>query len=137
MRFTKVGDLEVVTQITGPTHHLLGMVLEPASTPDTPILERVSIAHPRAEVEPFDPESALCREVLAGVQEANDRLGTHFGVTRIRYCADDLSVPGVYHRLAQALVEHVDSRLGRGALLQPAFEQSDRLADQLPSSERV
>jgi hypothetical protein len=137
MRFTKVGDLEVVTRITGPTHHLLGMVLEPTSTPDTPILERVSIAHPQVEVEPFDPESALCREVLAGVEEANDRLDTHFGVTRIRYCADDPPVPGVYHRLAQALVEHVKSQPGRGASLQPGFEPSDHLVDRLPSSERV
>jgi hypothetical protein len=108
MRFTKVGELEVVTRITGPTHQLLGMALTTASIGDRPILERVSLARPDAEVESFDPERDLCREVLAGVQEANDRLGTHFGATRIRYCADDSPIPGVYHRLARALVEHVN-----------------------------
>jgi hypothetical protein len=133
MRFTKVDDLDVVTRITGPTHHLLGVAFTPASTPAPPILERVSLDRPRAEVEPFDPERDLCREVLAGVREANERLGTHFGVTRIRYCADDPPTPGVYHRLAQALVEHVTEEPGRNATLQPSFAQTDRFHDPLPS----
>jgi hypothetical protein len=136
MRFAKVDDLEVVTRITGPTHHLLGMVLAPASIPGTPILERVSLAHPEAEAEPFDPERDLCREVLTAVRETNDRLGTHYGVARIRYCADDPPLPGVYHRLARALVEHVISEQGRDALLQPSFQQTDGFHDPL-TSERV
>jgi hypothetical protein len=136
MRFTKVGDLEVVTRITGPTHHLLGMALTSASTPETPILEKVSLARPQAEVEPFDPERDLCREVLAGVQEANERLGTRFGVTRIRYCADDPPVPGVYHRLAEALVEHVIADPGPETSLEPSFAQTEDYPDPLPS-ERV
>ena len=44
MRFTKVGDLAVVTQITGPTHHLLGMALTDALVAESPILERVSLS---------------------------------------------------------------------------------------------
>ena len=127
MRFTKVGDLEVVTRITGPTHHLLGMALAPAPTREAPILERVSLAHPQAEVEPFDPGRDLCREVLTAVQETNDRLGTHFGVTRIRYCADDPPVAGVYGRLARALVEHLISEQQREATLQPGYEPTDSL----------
>ena len=136
MRFTKVGDLDVVTRITGPTHHLLGMALSTAPVPAAPIVERVSLARPEAEVEPFDPERDLCREVLAGVRDANDRLGTHFGVTRIRYCADDPPIPGVYHRLAQALVEHVTAGPGREGSLGPSFAQADGLPDPL-TSERV
>jgi hypothetical protein len=136
MRFTKVDNLEVVTRITGPTHHLLGMALTPASIPDTPIVEKVSLARPQAEVEPFDPERDLCREVLAGVQKANDRLGTHFAVTRIRYCADDPPIPGVYHRLAEALVEHVIAEPGREASLETGFARTAGIPDPLPS-ERV
>lgn len=136
MRFTKVGDLEVVTRITGPTHHLLGMALATAPIPDAPILERVSLDPPQTEVEPFDPDRDLCREVLAGVREANDRLGAHLGVMRIRYCADDPPIPGVYQRLAQALVEHVISERGREASLQPSFEPTDAFPDPL-TSERV
>ena len=133
MRFFKVGDLEVVTRITGPTHHLLGMAFAPASTPDAPVLEKVALGRPQAEVEPFDPERDLCREVLAGVREANDRLGTHVGVKRIRYCADDPPTPGVYRRLAQALVEHVILESGREAPLEPSFAQTDGFHDPLPS----
>lgn len=133
MRFTKIGDLEVVTRITGPTHHLLGMALTPTSIPATPILERVSLARPQAEVEPFDPERDLRREVLAGVQEANDRLGTHFRVTRIRYCADDPPLAGVYHRLAEALVEHVIADSGPETSLEASFAQTEDFPDPLPS----
>jgi hypothetical protein len=133
MRFTKVGDLDVVTRITGPTHHLLGMALSPASMSDRPVLETVSRAYPQAEVEPFDPERDLCREVLAGVQDANDRLGTHFGVARIRYCVDDPPSPGVYHRLAEALVEHVIAEPGRQASLEPTFARAEGFPDPLRS----
>jgi len=134
MRFTKVGDLDVVTRITGPTHHLLGIALSPTSCPEAPIVERVSLDHPQAEGEPFDPESDLCREVVTAVQDANDRMGTHLGVARIRYCADDPPVAGVYHRLAQALVERVISE--QEASLQPSFAQTDGCHDHL-SSKRV
>ncbi len=136
MRFTKVGDLEIVTRITGPTHHLLGMAFTAAPAHDAPILERVSLARPQAEVEPFDPERDLCREVLAGIREANDRLGTHLGVARIRYCADDSPLPGVYHRLAQALVEHVTAEPGWETSLGPGLAQADGLHQPL-TSERV
>jgi hypothetical protein len=136
MRFTKVGNLEVVTRITGPTHHLLGMALAPAPTSEAPILERVSLAHPQAEVEPIDPAREICREVLTAVQETNDRLGTSFGVARIRYCADDPPVAGIYGRLAHALIEHVFSEQEQEATLQPSVEETDGCREEL-STERV
>jgi hypothetical protein len=110
MWFTKIGDLDVVTRITGPTHHLLGIAFSPVPRLETPILERVSLDHPLPEVETFGSENDFCREVLEAVRETNDRLGIHFGVTRIRYCADDPPVVGMYRRLAQALVEHLISQ---------------------------
>jgi hypothetical protein len=135
MRFTRIGDLEVVTRITGPTHHFLGIALAPVPSAETPILERVSLDHPQAEVEPPDPENELCREVLETVRDINDRLGTQFGVTRIRYCSDDPPVPGIYRRLTQALVfERVISETE--ASLQPSFEQTDGCHDH-HSSERT
>ena len=136
MRFAKVGDFVVVTRITGPTHHLLGIVFAPASTARTPILERVSLDRPQVEVEPFDPERDVCREVLTAVRDANVRLGTDFGVTRIRYCVDDPPVAGIYGRLAQALVEHVFSEQEQEATLQPSFEGTDGFREPLPT-ERV
>jgi hypothetical protein len=129
MQFTKIGDLDILIRVTGPTHHLLGLVLSPGHGPEAPILERVSLDHPDPERERFDPERDVCREVLAGVQDANNRLGTHFVVTKIRYCADDPPVAGIYRRLAEALVEHM--ALGQETPASPSFEQADGQHDQV------
>jgi hypothetical protein len=107
VQFTRVGDLDIVTRITGPTHHFLGIAFSPVPNPEMPVLERVSLDHPLPEVETFDPTNDLCREVLEALHESNDRLGTQLGVKRIRYCADDPPGVGVYRRLVQALIEHV------------------------------
>ena len=107
MRFTKLGDMQAVTRITGPHHHFLGIQFSPCPTTALPVLERVSCDSIAAESEAFDSQNILCREVADGVSEANNRLGTHYTLSKIRYCADDLLIPGVYRQLAQALVEHV------------------------------
>lgn len=107
MQFTKLGDLEIVTRITGPHHHFLGLELSSGRAPGAPVLERVSGGAAEAEVEAFDLRDRLCREVVDGVAEANRDLGTRYRVIRIRYCAADPPIPGVYSRLARALVEHV------------------------------
>jgi hypothetical protein len=132
MQFTKHGDLYVVTRITGPTHHMLGLVLSPVSPSGTPIVECVSFDHSQSEVEPFDPESALCRDVLTAVQDANTRWGTNFFVTKIRYCADDPPLSGIYGFLAKALVEHLLTE--QAASIPMNFEQSDDQSDQILSS---
>jgi hypothetical protein len=129
MQFTKLGDLDVVTRITGPSHHLLGLVFSPLRSPEAPIVERVSFDHPQPEVEPFDPESVLCSDVLAAVQDANARWGTDFRVTRIRYCADDPPLSGIYGFLTKALVEHVITE--QPASIPLNFEQSDDRNDHL------
>jgi hypothetical protein len=134
MQFTKLGDLEVVTRITGPHHHILGIELSPYPAPSSPILERVSFDRPEAELEAFDPQSGLCREVVDGVSEANDRLGTRFEVTKIRYCSDDVPIPGIYGRLAQALVEHVVQEQ-EGFAAKPSRVKFQEILKQLASIE--
>jgi hypothetical protein len=107
MQFTRIGRLDVVTRISGPHHHFLGIEFSADGGSSTPQLERVGIAGVEAAVEPPGARADLRREVLDAVAEANSRLGTHLTVARIRYCADDPSLPGVYGRLARSLVEHV------------------------------
>jgi hypothetical protein len=87
-----------------------------------PVLERVSRDGIEVEREAFDARNILCREVVDGVSEANSRLGTDYSVSTIRYCADDLLIPGVYYQLAQALVEHIEQEKES-----PAEEISNRL----------
>jgi len=117
MRFTRIGDLEVVTRITGPTHNFLGLAFSTDAEPSTPILERVELESSKATIEPVDVGEDIRREVVEAVSEANQRLGTHFTVTKIRYCEDDTPVPGIHGQLAGSLVEHVareQKNLGAG-----------------------
>ena len=107
MQFTKLEDLDVVTRTNGPHHHFLGIGLSQVPVACMTVLERVSLENPEPQTEEFDSQKDLFREVMNGVSEANERLGTHFGVIKIRYCVDDPPIPGIYHRLAVALVEHV------------------------------
>lgn len=107
MQFTRIGDLDVVTRISGPHHHFLGVGLSTRESSSTPVVERVALSTDDVTIEPLDSPSDLRREVLEAVSEANRRLGTDFKVTKIRYCADDASIPGIYGRLARYLVEHV------------------------------
>jgi hypothetical protein len=107
MRFNRIGRLDVVTRITGPHHHFLGIEFSKDGGSSAPILERVDMEGAEAAIEPSEARADLRREVLDAVTEANGRLGTHLAVARIRYCADDAAVPGVYGRLARSLVEHV------------------------------
>jgi hypothetical protein len=107
LKFTKLEELEMVTRINGPHHHFLGIQLSQVPAPCMTVMERVSLENPEPEIEEFDSQKGLYRDVMNGVSEANERLGTHFEVIKIRYCVDDPPIPGIYHRLAQALVEHV------------------------------
>lgn len=123
MQFTKLGDLQAVTRVTGPHHHFLGLQFSPCPTTALPVLERVSRDGAKAERETFDSGNILCRDVVDGVSEANNRLGTHYNVSKIRYCADDILIPGSYRQLAEALVEHVEQEKES-----PAVELSEKLA---------
>ncbi len=134
--------MQAVTRITGPHHHFLGIQFSPCPTTALPVLERVSCDSIEAEIGAFDSHNTLWREVVDGVSEANDRLGTHYAVSKIRYCADDLLIPGVYRQLAQVLVEHVaqESEGSAGELSKAKFQEIlkqlasieiDRLGSQL------
>lgn len=131
MRFTRIGDLDVVTRTTGPTHHFLGIVLTSGPGPESPVMERVSISHPEPRIEPFDRENTIYREVVEAVRDANKRFGAHYSLARLRYCADDPPSANVYHRLAQALVERAVSREREDAAALPLNERTlDQLADE-------
>ena len=124
MQFTRLEDLEVVTRITGLHHHYLGLGFSQIPVPGTMVVERVSLENPEPEIEEFDSQKRLYREVMNGVSEANEHLGTHFEVCKIRYCANDPPMPGIYHRFARALVEHVSQENG------DKDETIDRIADE-------
>src|SRR5438270_210444 len=109
MRFTTIGSLHVATRVTGPTHHLLGLELTRKSAGPIPTLESVSIAAPDPRSESWEENEPLRREVLEGVEEMNRRLESPYFVKNIRFCRDDCYVPGVYRRMTQALIDHLEA----------------------------
>lgn len=130
MRFAKVQGLDVVTRITGPTHHYLGIEFSKSLKADRlPVVERLSRDQGEPTLEIVDSDSNLCREVMLGVASANERLGTRLGIVRIRYLAEDSNVPEIYRQLAQALVEHVVERRGPALALDGATQLDDEAID--------
>jgi hypothetical protein len=91
-------------RITGPTHNFLGVRLEAATAASAPNVERLAGLGPgRASLD----EDELVAAVLAGVAEANDRYGTRWAVTHIRYVADDSPPETAYRMIAFAIVERL------------------------------
>jgi hypothetical protein len=106
MRFGQTDGFLVASLITGPKHALL----------------QLRLAKERLAVVPCDPLPAIgdCRHreldagliveaVLKGVAEANERIGSQFYPTHVRYVSDDTGPEGIYGVLAAALVEEVAS----------------------------
>ena len=107
MKFSKNGPFDVVTRISGPHHHYLGVVLEIDRARSAVDVEGCTVDGSTAPVEPTCADE-LRSEVSSGINAANRRLGTRFGVSRIRYCLADPAVSGVYRAMAEHLVEHVE-----------------------------
>ena len=107
MQFTKIGDLHIVTRVSGPQHLFLSVALSTTGAPAALVLERGDLETGAVTIETADARSDRRREVLEAVSEANRRLGTEFKVTKVRYCSDDAALPGIYGRLARTLMQHV------------------------------
>jgi hypothetical protein len=113
MRFSRRGDYEVVTRISGPLHHYLGLRLvrdRDNSGAASLIVEDLSPAVEGDRHGEMPGREDLTSEVLAALDAANARLGTHYGVVGIHYCSSDPDRKNVYRELAEKLIEHVDLR---------------------------
>ncbi len=110
MQFTRIGDLDVVTRITGPHHNYLGIQFTPDIATAAPVLERIS--GDGSSIEPLTPDAgdAIWQEIVDGVSEGNRQLGTSYSIRRARICAGDPISKGVYGQLAHALLEHAVER---------------------------
>lgn len=108
MRFSRIDGLDVVTRITGPIHHFLGIEFGRGLAREARV-ERVDSegTHHEVAVAGSTPPDVVRREVARGVLHANKRLGSKLSVRVIRYCTDDPVVPGIYEKLAEALSERV------------------------------
>ena len=108
MRFSQIDGLDVVTRIAGPIHHFLGIEFGRRSA-GAPRMEMVDgEGNLRSESNEGSPPPESVRwEVVRGIEQANQRLGSALAARVVRYCVDDPAVAGVYEMLAEALAERV------------------------------
>jgi hypothetical protein len=115
MQYIQSGEYLGVVRITGPTHNLLQVRLQRA-VQGTPVCERLPPVGPA--VRKALSESAIMASVLAGVALANERRGSGYAVTHIRYMPDDSGPESMYCELACGIVEHLVS----GGAFQPSSQ---------------
>lgn len=106
MQFVRVGEYLAVSRITGPHHNLLQVRLS-SGVQEKPHCERLPPMG-RCVHERLDEEELIGR-VLEGVSQANERLGTWYSVTHIRYVENDTKPEMVYGFLVLKLIEHMES----------------------------
>jgi len=106
MNFSKNGEFDVITRVTGPHHHYLGLVLRTDSGTALAEAEDLSPSPVNAPVDWARVEQ-LRSEVSRGVGSANERLGTSYQASGIRFCSSDPPLKDVYRILTEELVQHV------------------------------
>ncbi len=132
MRFTRFGDFEVVTRITGPTHHYLGLRLFQDADQGIPEVEELALSSPTDPEGPRPDPAQVVEEVLGGLEAANGRLGTNYKVKAIRYCSSDPVIKGAYTLLTESLVDHLDQSHRRAVGDSPPLDDEAlaQIADQ-------
>jgi hypothetical protein len=108
MQFTRLGNFAVVTRVTGPTHHYLGLRLSQGVDQGVPEVEELASSSPNDTIGPMPDQAQVVEEVLVGLDNANGRLGTDYKVKAIRYRSSDPVIKGVYTLLTESLVDHID-----------------------------
>lgn len=107
MQFSRDHDWYQVIRITGPEHNLLGVKLTTSAYVD-PIIEPLLIGTGKVLVSAEEVK----QQVLDGIADANERLGTNYHVSAIRFVASDTPSSVTYRRLASILVERIESAEG-------------------------
>ncbi len=117
MHFTQLGEFLAASRITGPKHNLLAIRL--GGSGDPLVCDRVP-AMGGCKHTPLD-EDQLIKNVLDGVAEANQQLGTTYAVSHIRYVENDTPPEVVYAFMAMRIVErlHNGGEFAQGASTGP------------------
>lgn len=106
MQFIRDGVFHKIARITGPSHNLLGLEFGREGQGEPP-----KIIMLRADAPFYLNCDAVVREVMAGIDEANQAFGTHFHVAAIQYSQDDTPPESTYRQLAFSLVERLAKNL--------------------------
>lgn len=105
MQFVRIGKYLAISRITGPTHNLLQTQIATGEQ-QPPFCECLPPVG-NCKHAPLS-EAALISAILEGVALANERFGTSYCVTHIRYIENDTGPESVYGFLALELISHLE-----------------------------
>jgi hypothetical protein len=106
MQFIHDGVFHKIARTTGPSHNLLGLDFGREGQGEPP-----TVVVLRTDAPPYLNGDAVVREVMAGINDANQAFGTHFRVAAIQYSQDDTPPESTYRQLAFSLVERLAKNL--------------------------
>ncbi|MBL8191339.1 MAG: hypothetical protein JNK38_25205 [Acidobacteria bacterium] len=105
MKVIKDGQFYKIWRITGLHHNFLGLSFVQGSEAPLPRIESL-LSEKCCSPEPLD-SNEVTKEVLRGVQEANDLLMTSYRVESILFDANDTPPESTYAVLAYLIVKSV------------------------------
>ncbi len=108
MNFAKKGVFFEISHISGATGHntlLVSFIEDAQKDPVTPSVEALP---PIGDCRHSPLSSSdILREAIGGVDEGNQRFGTHYRVKHVQYVENDSPREGIYRYLAFKLIEHL------------------------------
>lgn len=102
MQYMFDGKLYKVVKITGPKHNLLAL----GFSEDQESIEIVDLnksIHDDVNI----VSSQVEKQVLKGIQEANDELGTNYKVAKIQFVSSDSPSDSIYIELSKLIIKRL------------------------------
>ena len=105
--FVKKNDIYKIIRITGNQNNILGIVFNTKST-TTNQIEVTEWDFPELEIpnQTRTSKQEVLNQVLIGLKNVNESLGTNYKFSKIYFVPYDLSKGGIYSRLTATLVRH-------------------------------
>ncbi len=106
MQFTYDGEIYKVFRITGPSHNLLGISFGNTGT----VTAKIEPLRINGDKNESIHESNVQEQVLSGINEINDELGTDYKVKRIQFISSDTPSKNIYKELSKELVRQIERK---------------------------
>lgn len=100
MQFTKTDNIYKITRITGSQDNLLGISFAEKEIPDVEVIP-LELNRPV-----LTTKDEVKKQVLAGLDSANQLLGTNYRLSHIYFVPSDSCASQIYERLISILIHH-------------------------------
>lgn len=103
MQFVFDGKFYKVIKITGPTHNMLGLVLDKDKSHDIETIALKLKMDEKDNIDPLDVKS----QVMSGIEAVNHELGVKYTVEKIQFVPSDTPSESVYKELAIEIIKRL------------------------------